>query len=67
MDPPEWKPVWEMTPAERADYAAFRASLEVLGCACLQCLDVGLPCYHREPVEMTRVLSLVVTPFPLPG
>lgn len=59
----EWVPVWRMTPDERLDYAEFRAGLEALGCACLTCLDVGLPCYHRESHEMTRVLALLrVTP-----
>jgi hypothetical protein len=60
--PAEWKPVWAMTRAEREDYAELRSSLEELGCTCLTCLDVGLPCYHREPHEMTRVLSMVPGP-----
>jgi hypothetical protein len=62
MNPREWVPVWEMKLAQRAGYAELRASLKKLGCACLSCLGVGLPCYQREGYEMTRVLSMVTTP-----
>lgn len=61
-DPREWKPIWEMTARERIEYAEIRASLEVLGCVCLSCLDVGLPCYHEEREDVSRVLRLVTTP-----
>lgn len=60
--PLEWLPVWEMTREQRLEYAEIRASLEELGCVCLPCLDVGLPCYHEERAELTRVLRMVSTP-----